>query len=407
MFETNPLFTLFATIFKKMMKTELSSETETKQLLDNNNRLNLTSVKGLVAAFSVVILHAASATCVQLLQRRIPDLELNAFRCGIPLMFFSIGLIVTRRWPVVEKSEIGVTLLYSLVGSSCKMGEFVAVTFLPAATVSCLFSTSSIIFGLLLFALLLKESVTVQKLLFAAMCICGVILVVQPWKELRTHGIYFKDRGHLSVDGTEGYLATLTGHVNSTEGVRLETNFDHLQVNVSGKATTPETTTVNFTKTSTRVALVSKILGYTAAAAGGILLASEVIIVKRHPYIHEHILETVFWGWSTSTTIYLILMFTIETPVLPSNWFDIVMVIIHCSTCAVIWPLSIYQAKIIAGNTATVIHSTQVVFMLVSQYTVLSSILPGHRNWIEVVGVVLVLLGSSLSSLLEIFFGEK
>ena len=388
----------------------MESKTETKQLLEKekaDQRSCLKKASGIIAVFSVVILYTASATCVQLLERRILDLELNAFRCGIPLIFYSIGLIVMRKWPMVQKSEIGVTLLYSVVGSSSKMGEFVAVTFLPAATVSCLFSTSSIIFGLLLFALLLKESVTVQKLLFAAMCICGVILVVQPWVELRTHGVYFKDRGHLSVDGTEGYLATLTGHANNAEEFGFGTSFDHLQVNVSEKPTTPQTSTVNFTKSSTGTALVSKILGYTAAAAGGILLASEVIIVKRHPYIHEHILETVFWGWSTSTTISLILMFTIETPVLPSNWFDIVMVIIHCSTCAVIWPLSIYQAKIIAGNTATVIHSTQVVFMLVSQYTVLSSILPGHRNWMEVVGVVLVLLGSSLSSLLEIFFGKK
>ena len=84
MFETTPLFTLFTILFKKMKKAELSAETETKQLLENDNRLNLTSVKGLVAAFTVVILHATSATCVQLLERRIPDLELNAFRCGIP-----------------------------------------------------------------------------------------------------------------------------------------------------------------------------------------------------------------------------------------------------------------------------------------------------------------------------------
>ena len=40
--------------------------------------------------------------------------------------------------------------------------------------------------------------------------------------------------------------------------------------------------------------------------------------------------------------------------------------------------------------------------MLIAQYTVLSPILPGHRNWMEVVGVVLVLIGCSMSSILEI-----
>ena len=47
--------------------------------------------------------------------------------------------------------------------------------------------------------------------------------------------------------------------------------------------------------------------------------------------------------------------------------------------------------------------STQVAFMLIAQYTVLSSVLPGHRNWMEVVGVILVLMGSGASSVFEMF----
>ena len=88
---------------------------------------------------------------------------------------------------------------------------------------------------------------------------------------------------------------------------------------------------------------------------------------------------------------------------LPSNWFDTAMVMFHCLSYAAIWPLYIYAPKYISGNTVTTIVSTEVVFMLIAQYTVLSSILPGHINWMEVVGVVLVLVGSSLSSILEIF----
>ena len=164
---------------EKLKKTELSPEAENKQLLEIDDKPTsyVESVKGIIAVFSIVILYTASATCVQLLERRIPDLELNTFRSGIPLIFCSIGLIVMRRWPLIDRSEIVGTLLYSLAASSCKMGELVAVTFLPAAAVSCLFSTSSIIFGLPLFALLWKETVTVRKIMLAVMCVCGVILV--------------------------------------------------------------------------------------------------------------------------------------------------------------------------------------------------------------------------------------
>ena len=134
---------------------------------------------------------------------------------------------------MIDRSQIGATLLYSLAGSSSKMGEFVAVTFLPAAVVSCLFSTSTIIFGLLLFSLLLNEIVTAKKILFAVMCVCGVIPVVQPWMELRTCDDDFTDRGNLSEHGTKNYLANLTCHQ---------------EFNLSEERTASELSTVNFTK---------------------------------------------------------------------------------------------------------------------------------------------------------------
>ena len=62
-----------------------------------------------------------------------------------------------------------------------------------------------------------------------------------------------------------------------------------------------------------------------------------------------------------------------------------------------------YAAKYISGNTINIIFSLTVVIFLISQYTVLSSILPGHKNWIEVTGVIiLVLLGSTMESILEV-----
>ena len=93
----------------------------------------------------------------------------------------------------------------------------------------------------------------------------------------------------------------------------------------------------------------------------------------------------------------------VETPVFPSNWFDVAMIVIHSLSYAGIWPLYIYGPNHTSGNTVTAIMSTQVAFMLIAQYTVLSSILPGHRNWMEVVGVVLVLMGSGVSSVFEMF----
>ena len=149
--------------------------------------------------------------------------------------------------------------------------------------------------------------------------------------------------------------------------------------------------------------LVAQIIGYIFAALSGFTFSMDVLLVKRNPYFNENILEVVFWIFVTNTCFSVIVMFIVETPVLPGNWFDTAMVIFHCLSYAAIWPLYIYAPKHISGNTVTAIVSTEVVFMLIAQYTVLSSVLPRHRNWMEVVGVILVLLGSSLSSIIEIF----
>ena len=101
-------------------------------------------------------------------------------------------------------------------------------------------------------------------------------------------------------------------------------------------------------------------------------------------------------------------MFVIETPVLPSNWFDISMVAHpQCYMCCHLASWFFMDQLLLLETLFSLILSTQVVLMLIAQYTVLSSISPGHRNWLEVVGVMFVLIGSSLSSLLETLADNK
>ena len=90
---------------------------------------------------------------------------------------------------------------------------------------------------------------------------------------------------------------------------------------------------------------------------------------------------------------------------LPRDWFDTVMIIVHSCKCPGLFALYIYGPKYISGNTFTLILTTDVISMLKAQYTVLSSILPGHGNWMEVIGVIFVLLGCSISPIIEIIKG--
>ena len=82
-----------------------------------------------------------------------------------------------------------------------------------------------------------------------------------------------------------------------------------------------------------------------------------------------------------------------------------ILYLYHCialDTWVFIHFITLYSVKHISGNTFALIASTMVIFLLAAQYTVLSSVLPGNRNWIEVVGVIFVLGGSTLVSIIEL-----
>ena len=95
-------------------------------------------------------------------------------------------------------------------------------------------------------------------------------------------------------------------------------------------------------------------------------------------------------------------MVALEQPILPKDWVQVALILGHSATFVCSKPLVFYAVKYLSGNLYNIMHSTNVVFFLVSQYTILSSILPGNRNWIEVVGITLVFLGSCTGSILEL-----
>ena len=280
----------------------------------------------------------------------------------------------------MDRSQIWATLAFATVCAGCGLCDFIAVTFIPAAAVFCLNTTSTVLMGLVLFSICWNEGVTVKKILFALICVGGVILVIQPWIDLN----------HPSPHDIGEYYTS-------------DTDLQDLE----NKSNALELTTSNSTEIGNKNVLIYQIVGYTSAVLSGILLSLEILVVKRNPYIMEQPLIVLFWGWTFGTVASVIIMFIVETPVLPGNWFDVSMVTIHSVTYTLVTPLLIYGSNTVSGNTVTVIVSTKSVLMLISQYTVLSSILPGHRNWIEVVGVILVILGASMSSILELIKNKR
>ena len=352
------------------IKNLLEKSDDSEESERNNDDVSYsTKVKGILATLVQVILTMLSATCCQLLRRRIPDFELNTMRCFAGLMFMIFGLMYQKQLPWIQKSRIFVTICYGCTNVIISTSIYVAFTFVSVASVQSLIMTSSITSGIFIFWISGVEKITWYKGSFAALCFCGVILVVQP---------------------EFIFIHTYTGNINETYLT------EDVISNLSKKFTE-----VIYEENAEKYVFIA--LGYLLPLLAGTLISINILLVKKFPFLGQDLLATCFWGIALGILISVVAMAIFENPVLPGNWLDFAYILGHCCTFGLIWFFCLIGSSYVSGNTVNIIYSTSPVFMLISQYTVLSSIHPGNANWTEVVGTILVLLGSSLGSFLELF----
>ena len=333
---------------------------------NNNDKVSFfDKLKGIVAMVVCDVNVVVSTSCCQLLERRIPDFELNTMRLITGLVFMTLGLIYRKQLPWIPKSHIVAMLCYCSSTVTLSLCTFVAVTLIPLASAQCITTSSGITSALFIFAVFWTEPITVKRVVFALLCISGVVLVVQP------DFIFVKNH----QTGNESDIIKLTARV--------------------GNGTTEKTD-----KTQGNSGLVA--LGYALSIVSGLAVTTNSFLVKKFPFLGEQLLVTGFWTLIVGVIFSAVAMAIFETPVVPRNWLDGLFISGHCFTYAVIFTTGVIGNMYVSGNTVTIMYSMTIVLMLIPQYTVLSSIHPGHRNWMEVVGAFLVLLGSSLGSVLEI-----
>ena len=101
-------------------------------------------LKGFLAGIFFVSAVTVSATCCQLLERRIPDFELNTIRMIISWVLMIVLLLVRRRLPRVGKFNLAVIGLYSLNTICITLPFFVAITLTAVSSAQAVLITSGI-----------------------------------------------------------------------------------------------------------------------------------------------------------------------------------------------------------------------------------------------------------------------
>ena len=142
------------------------------------------------------------------------------------------------------------------------------------------------------------------------------------------------------------------------------------------------------------------VLGCGLAFAAGILQIVRFTTIKFKSNLFSDIEKQptiLFWNCLMGTVFCAIVSLCFERPVLPSNRTDYLLVFGHVISYMLAPAGYLYAAPLLDGNTVNILYTTTIIYMVIGQYTVLKYIHPGHRNWIEIFGVILVTVGCSLS----------
>ena len=316
-------------------------------------------VCGYICVFVWPFMTAVSTVCVQALERRIPDFELDMVRFLCAFLLCSCGFVARQANPIVKgKDDIVALVLCSVtefVLISCK---YIAVTSIPLVTSQALIDSTLLIVGFFAFLVILNEKPTKIKTVSVLLALVGILLVLQP--EFLFHGEESED------------FPTSTSSAKSDKR---------------------------------RNASLNTAICYLLAIVTGLFGVAKMLVVKKYSEFFQsqsNMWRAVFWSSLSGTLWSLPIMGITENPVLPNSITDALLMTGHVTMYFFMAVTFFFSCAVVEGNVVIVVFSTISVYMAIAQYTFLKNIFPGHRNWIEVFGVTLVLITSVLLPMVTI-----
>ena len=134
---------------------------------------------GVIFALTASVTYTLGSIIVQLLDRAIPDLQLNFYRSFGQVLCSAFLLAAKRQQPVVRgKGQTIFTTVFAISAAIQNLLTFVAVLLIPVGTTGSLFHASTLIFTTLGVVLFRVESLSCRKLTVLSISLIGISLTL-------------------------------------------------------------------------------------------------------------------------------------------------------------------------------------------------------------------------------------
>ena len=324
---------------------------------------------GYLLAFTVLFSFGLGSCSAQALRGYIPDSQLSFFRY---LFITPISLMIAkcrRKSPVVNRTHLPWIVINSMVNIMYTIGYYGATVYLPLGGVNGVVAISSLFTSFLISKLMFNRDISSVQYLALAICCVGCVLVIQPWTDIHTN------------------LRSSTSSVISGDTTTLHSqNF-----------TLPE---------MYKEGLQPLLKEYALSTMGGISAGIYYNIIGNTLKEVDSIINA-FYLSLLGVVISLVGNIYLEPFVYNLSFNQIIFLLGHCIGAAIDIITTNYATQMIGSVRTCLVHSLQILVMVVLQYTLMGAVNPGHQNGVEVTGAVVVVIGCTVCPIIDLLMDHN
>ncbi len=366
---------------------------------------------------------------MQALEEAIPDWQLNISR-NLGVFSCTTVLICMRGLPIWLEDRTNVPLVSctAVLYIASAYLYYAAVNYLPLATAQSTTKTVSLTIGVIMFRVWLKEKLTVLKCISILLCWGGIVAIIQP---SFTVGLFDDGSDSLVNTSLYGIIPVLDNVAAPEETAKHNqahhklfrpnhglsaffqnhfyhhkgklTFFDYFSDTILTKAAQTDSSSPLQQHTLTQ----KLIFGYLFIVCHGIVTSTRYLNYKLVRRRDISTFLVIFWGSLAGIILSTVMTFSIEKPVVPSDAKQVVLMLGHGFSIGLQHVCQVFQAQYLELTVVTILTvSSGLFFMTMFQYTFLHNIMPGHRNLLEICGILLVVYGATQTALSELCKGN-
>ena len=328
---------------------------------------------GYGAAIVGLLSMGCSASAVQAMQRAIPDLLLAAFRYATQTFGVFLILLLKREFtPIFELRHLPHLMILTVLSSVYNVGLFAGASLLPLVDALGIVNTATMVcIASVHYAA--KQSIGFIKLFSILLAISGMIMMMQP-----------------------GWLFGM-GDIGAT----LEENRSSLSNNITTNISLGMNVNSENCFSKTEIGALQYAIGTLCTVIAGITIGLYYILLKDILADFDF-LHIAFGTGLFGTIICLVTSLYIEDTPLAITEGTWGLLMVHAVFASVDSVLVVLIVSLIGPLESSILFSLAILIMVCLQYTIMSSYIPGHRNWLEVVGAIVNFIGVLLSPTIDL-----